>query len=73
MNESDFNELLEDGRFSPFVITMTDGFAIAVGPEQKRHILVGARMVVMLDSAGGIVHLPYRSMAHIQELKGGPV
>jgi len=69
MNQTDFTELLDQERFSPFVITTHDGFSIAIGSDQRNHILVGARMVALLDSAGGIVHIPYRSISHIQELK----
>lgn len=69
MNQTDFNELLAEERFSPFVITTNDGFSVAIGPEQRRHVLAGARMIVMLDAEGGIIHLPYHSIAHIQEAK----
>ena len=68
MNSTDFNELLNEERFTPFVITTHDGFSVAIGHEQRRHILVGKRVVALLDAAGGIIHIPYRSIAHVQEL-----
>lgn len=69
MNQTDFNELLAEERFSPFVIMTNDGFSVAIRLEQRRHVLAGARMIVMLDAEGGIIHLPYRSIADIQEAK----
>ena len=50
--KQDLEELLAEGRFSPFVVTTHDGFAIAVGEEARRHILLGARMVVIMDQYG---------------------
>jgi hypothetical protein len=70
VDQKDFQEMLSEGRFSPFEITMNDGFSIAIGPKERPHVLVGARMLAMLDAEGGIVHLPYRSIAHIGEPKG---
>jgi hypothetical protein len=67
MNRIDFEELLAPARFSPFVLTTHDGFSIAIGPEQREHILVAARMLVIMDSAGDLVHIPYASIAHIHE------
>ena len=69
MNQADFAELLSEERFSPFTITTFDGFAVAIGLEERKHILVGARMLALLDSQGGLIHIPYRSIAHIQEAK----
>ena len=69
MDKSDFAELLAENRFDPFVITMTDGFSLAIGPEERKHVLVGKRMLVVLDAQGDIVHIPYRSIAHIHEPK----
>jgi hypothetical protein len=61
--------LVAESRFSPFVITTFDGFSLAIGPEERKHLLVAARMVVSMDSAGNIIHIPYNSIAHIQEPK----
>jgi hypothetical protein len=69
MNQKDLNELLTDERFSPFVITTFDGFAIAIGQEERKHLLAAARMVVIMDAVGDLIHIPYRSIAHIQEAK----
>jgi hypothetical protein len=67
MNQSDFSELLAEERFSPFVLTTFGGFSLAIGPEQRRHILIGRNMMVTLNAEGDIIHIPYRSIAHIQE------
>jgi hypothetical protein len=68
MNKQDLAELLAEGRFSPFVITTHDGFALAIGPEQRQHLVIGNRMMVTLDSEGNLIHIPYSSIAHIQEV-----
>lgn len=67
MNQSDMSELLAEARFSPFILTMTDGFSLAIGPEERKHMVVGKNMIVTLDRQGDIIHIPYRSIAHIQE------
>jgi hypothetical protein len=46
-----------------------DGFALAIGPEERKHLLVGARMVVTMVAEGNIIHIPYQSIAHIGEAK----
>ena len=69
MNREDLAELVTEGRFSPFVITTFDGFSLAIGPEERKHLLVGARMLITLDKEGNAIHIPYRSIAHIQEPK----
>lgn len=69
MNKQDLDELLTEGRFRPFVITTFDGFAVAIGAEARNHLLAGARMAVIMDSEGNFIHIPYRSIAHIQEAK----
>jgi hypothetical protein len=67
MNRSDLLELLSEERFSPFVITTHDGFSIAIGAEERRHMLVAARMVVIMDGEGNLIHIPYTSIAHLRE------
>jgi len=69
MNQTDFVELLDEARFSPFILTMVDGFSLAIGFEERKHMLIGARMLVTLDAEGNAIHLPYRSVAHVQEPK----
>lgn len=69
MNQAEFSELVAEGRFSPFIITLMDGFSIAIGSEERGHLLVGRNMIVLLDRIGDIIHIPYRSIAHIQEPK----
>ena len=68
MNQEDINELLTEEHFTPFVITTHSGFVIAIGPEQRRHLLVGARTLVTMDSAGNLIHIPYKSIATIVEI-----
>jgi hypothetical protein len=67
MNQTDLNELLSEERFSPFILTTVDGFSLAIGPEERKHMLVGARMLITLDAEGNAIHIPYRSIAHIRE------
>ena len=50
MNQTDLNELLAEERFSPFVLTTFDGFSLAIGSEERKHMLVGARMLITLDA-----------------------
>lgn len=69
MTREELTELVMEGRFSPFVITTHDGFAMAIGPEQRQHLIIGKRMLVTLDAQGDIIHIPYQSIAHIQEPK----
>jgi hypothetical protein len=69
VSQNDLTELLAEECFSPFVITTFDGFSLAVGPEERKHLLAAARMVVMMDSEGNLIHIPYRSIAHIQEAR----
>jgi hypothetical protein len=69
--KQELEELLTEGRFSPFVITTHDGFAIAAGEEARRHILLGARMVVIMDQYGNFSHIPYTAISHIDEVKPG--
>jgi hypothetical protein len=68
MNQADFAELVAEGRFAPFIIVTNDGFALAIGPEERKHLIVGKRMLVTLDAQGDIVHIPCHSIAH---LRGG--
>lgn len=67
MNQTDLNELLSEERFSPFILTTFDGFSLTIGPEERKHMLVGARMLIALDAEGNAIHIPYRSIAHIRE------
>jgi len=54
-------EMLQRDRFVPFVVTMNDGFAIAIPNPEKA--LVAANMLVVLDEQGQVHHLPFRSIA----------
>ena len=65
MTQADLIELLNEQRFRPFVVVTHDGYALAIGPEERKHIVAGKRMFVTLDRAGDIVHIPYSSIAHL--------
>jgi hypothetical protein len=69
MNQAEMSELVAENRFSPFVIVMTDGYALAIGEDERKHMVIGRTMLVTLDRLGDIVHIPYRSIAHINEPK----
>ena len=51
MNE-DLNDLLDEERFTPFSITTRSGFSMAIGPEQRKHMVIGARMLVTMYDNG---------------------
>ena len=55
-------QMLQRDRFVPFVVTMNDGFAIAIPNPEKA--LVAANMLVVLDEQDQVHHLPFRSIAH---------
>ena len=68
MNKEDLNDLLDEGRFTPFSITTRSGFSMAIGPEQRKHMVIGARMLVTMYDNGEIVHIPYSAIDHIGEI-----
>lgn len=41
MDQAKFAELLDESRFSPFVVTLLDGFSLAIGAEERKHLLIG--------------------------------
>jgi len=63
--KQEIREMLQKDRFIPFVVTMNDGFAIAVHNPEKT--LLTANMLVVLDEEGQLNHLPFRSIAHINQ------
>lgn len=69
MNRTEFQDLIDEERFTPFVITTKKGFIVAIGPEQRRHILAGSSTLVTLDSGGNLIHIPYQAIDHIEQLK----
>ncbi len=69
MTQTDLQELLSESRFSPFVITMTDGFAVAIHENARKHMIAGRNLAVVMDSEGNLIHIPYRSISHITEPK----
>jgi hypothetical protein len=68
MSREDLNDLLDEGRFSPFSITTHSGFSMAIGPTQRKHMVLGARMLVTMYGNGEIVHIPYNAIDHIGEV-----
>jgi hypothetical protein len=58
---SELAEMLRRDRFVPFVVTLNDGFAIAIPNPEKA--LVAANMLVALDEQGQVHHLPFHSIA----------
>jgi hypothetical protein len=67
MNQADFIALIAPERFSPFVVTLSDGFSIAIGQFERDHLIAAPRVFVMMNSAGILSHIPYQSIAHIEE------
>ena len=67
MTREDLTELLEPLRFSPFVITTKDGAHFPITDAARTHVLVAARMVVLMDPAGNLTHIPYSAIAHLDE------
>jgi hypothetical protein len=61
----ELEELLTDERFSPFVVTSNDGFAIVV--TSPKRALVGQRMLVVSDDEGNLYHFPFTGIVHISE------
>jgi hypothetical protein len=68
MIQKDIAELIEETRFSPFVIVLIDGYALAIGPEERKHMLVAKRQIVIMNGEGDIIHIPYQSISHIDEI-----
>ena len=69
MNRDDLTELLEPSRFSPFVITTKDKASFPINDFERAHMLVAARMVVIMDPAGNLTHIPYSAISHLDEPK----
>lgn len=66
--KEDLDELLSAERFSPFVVTSNDGFAISVSSPKRA--LVGRRMLVVTDEVGNLYHFPFTGIAHLSEPNG---
>jgi hypothetical protein len=67
MNQTDFIGLTAPDRFNPFVVTLSDGFSIAIGQFERDHLIAAPRVFVTMDNEGTLIHIPYRSIAHIEE------
>jgi hypothetical protein len=63
--KAELDEMLQAGRFQPFVITTHDGFAIAI--EAPHRTLTGKRMIIISDAEGNFYHIPYSGISHISE------
>ena len=64
--KQEIQELLDREPFTPFVITGTDGFAIAVS--HPKRVLVGLRMLAVTDEeTERLFHFPFSGIAHISE------
>lgn len=50
IKKEDLEEMLEEGRFVPVVLTTMDGFSIAI--DNPRKTLVGQRLIVVVDKEG---------------------
>jgi len=64
MNEEDFQLMLNPVAFQPFVVTMTDGFALPVN--DPRDTLLTERTLV-IKHRNRIYQFPFRSVAHVSE------
>jgi hypothetical protein len=73
MNQTDLSELLAEERFSPFVLTTFDGFSLAIGFEERKHMLVGARMLITLDAEGNAIPTLPTSMLLFLQSRSWPV
>ena len=67
MTKSDLEQLISPERFSPFLIATVGGYSIAIDEETSANMLLGRNVVVIMDKNGDFVHLPYRSIDHIEE------
>jgi hypothetical protein len=69
IKKEDLEEMLEEGRFVPVVLTTMDGFSIAI--DNPRKTLVGQRLIVVMDKEGRFYHIPFTAIAHVSEPQGG--
>ena len=65
MTRQDIEAFLQPETFTPFVLTMVDGFAIPVNDVRKT--LLGLSMLVVAGPDGRLYHIPFRSIAHVSE------
>lgn len=69
MNRIEFEDLIDEERFTPFVISTKGGFVLAIGPYERKHILAGASTLVTMDYDGNLIHVPYHAIDHIDQPK----
>ena len=65
MDISELELFFDRQTFSPFVITMLDGYAIPV--DKVGQALLGLTIIVAKDPTGHLVHIPFHAIAHISE------
>lgn len=69
MTRAEFKDLISEERFTPFMITTKQGFSVAVGPGERQHVLAGASTLVIMDSEGHFLHVPYHAIDRIHQLQ----
>jgi hypothetical protein len=63
MDRNEFEHLLDELTFVPFVITLLNDFAIPV--RSPRNALLGISMVVVSDEKHRLYNIPFHAIAHI--------
>jgi hypothetical protein len=69
MNRDEFRDLIDEERFTPFMITTKQGFTVAIGPNERKHVLAGAMNLVLMESNGHFIHIPYHAIDRIHQLQ----
>jgi hypothetical protein len=69
MDKTEFDDLIDEERFTPFIITTKNNFILAIGPEERRHTLAGASTLVVMDAEGHFIHIPYHAIDRINQLQ----
>jgi hypothetical protein len=58
-------ELLDEHRFEPFVLTTLDGFSISI--DSPRKTLLTPNVIAIVDKDGKYYHIPFTAIAHLSE------
>jgi hypothetical protein len=69
MTKPEFDDLIDEERFTPFIITTKNNFILAIGPDERKHTLAGASTLVIMDSTGHFIHIPYHAIDHINQIQ----
>ena len=67
MTRAEFKDLINEERFTPFMITTKQGFSVAVG--ERQHVLAGTSTLVIMDSEGHFIHVPYHAIDRVYQLQ----